>query len=446
MGLVAAACFADVGHDVIGVDRDQDKLAMLRRGQAPFFEPGLEDLMKTAGPRLRFTDDLAQATRESDVVFVAVGTPELPSGEADMGPTRAAVEAVAQAATGPLTVVLKSTVPIGSWREIGALMRSRTQHPIRIVSNPEFLKEGAAVDDFLRPDRIVIGVEDAPEGREASSAASLMRRLYEPFVKNGHPILIMDNASAEMSKYAANAFLSVKISFINELARLADKAGADINLVRQGFTSDRRINPAFFYPGVGFGGSCFPKDVKAIVQTGKALGVEMSVVAAADLANQRQRDLFFGKIETHFASQGGLKGRHIAVWGLAFKPRTDDTREAPAFDIIRKLLSSGATVAAYDPIARETSVRQWHSDPLTRSAFETGRLKLSESANEAASNADALALLTEWNEFRTADLKQLKGLLRQSVVFDGRNVFDPVSARDAGYLYYCFGRETLGRR
>ncbi|MEK7357974.1 MAG: UDP-glucose/GDP-mannose dehydrogenase family protein, partial [Bdellovibrionota bacterium] len=322
VGLVAGVCFADSGHTVICVDRDEKKIGSLREGHVPIYEPGLEDLMHQSKARLEFTTDLALAVRSCDVLFVAVGTPELPDGSADMGPTMAVIEAICKQATSKKYIVLKSTVPVGTAKKVRARILELTKQPIEIVSNPEFLKEGAAIEDFLRPDRVVIGC-----GSE--DAKVVMAELYEPFVRNGKPILFMDNASAEMTKYAANAFLSVKISFINELALLADKLGADINLVRKGFTSDSRINPAFFYPGVGFGGSCFPKDVKALVHTGREVGIPMDVVHAADEVNDRQKLVLFQKLKDHF---GDLRGRTIAVWGLAFKPRTDDVREAPALE------------------------------------------------------------------------------------------------------------------
>ena len=306
VGLVAGVCFADVGHHVVCVDRDEKKIESLKLGKIPIYEPGLEDLMATARTRLDFTTDLALAVRTCDVVFIAVGTPEMADGSADMGPTMNVLDAICSLATSRKYVVLKSTVPVGTAALARARVAQAARVPIDIISNPEFLKEGAAIDDFLRPDRVVIGTSN-------EEAAHMMGELYEPFVKNGHPILFMDNASAEMTKYAANAFLSVKISFINELALLADRLGADINQVRKGFTSDKRINPAFFYPGVGFGGSCFPKDVKALVHTGRAVGVAMDVVQAADEVNDRQKLILFDRMVEHF---GDLRGRTVAVLGF----------------------------------------------------------------------------------------------------------------------------------
>ncbi len=425
VGLVAGVCFADVGHHVVGVDRDENKIKMLKAGQIPIYEPGLEELLEQAKSRLEFTTDLAQAVATCDVLFIAVGTPETADGSADMGPTFAVLDAICKHATAKKFVVLKSTVPVGTAKKARARVAEVAKAPIEIVSNPEFLKEGAAIEDFLRPDRVVIGCE-------TKEAEAIMAELYEPFVKNGHPILFMDNASAEMTKYAANAFLSVKISFINELALLADRLGADINQVRKGFTSDSRINPAFFYPGVGFGGSCFPKDVKALVHTGREAGVPMDVVQAADEVNDRQKLVLFERMRDHF---GDLKGKTIAMWGLAFKPRTDDVREAPALYIIEKLVAAGARVVAYDPVAHETAT-----------AACSVKFDLAPSAMDALNGADALAIVTEWNEFRTPDIEAVKKALKNPVVFDGRNVLEPSKMAKAGFEYYCIGRQSVGAR
>lgn len=422
VGLVAGVCFADAGHNVICVDFEE-KIARLKKGEVPIYEPGLEELMHQNASRLEFTTELSHAVRSSNVVFIAVGTPELADGSADLGPTMAVLESICRAANEKKFVVLKSTVPVGTAKLAKEAVKGFTSHPIEIVNNPEFLKEGAAIEDFLRPDRVVIGCETA-------EAEALMRELYDPFVKNGNPILFMDNASAEMTKYAANAFLSVKISFINELALLADRLGADINNVRKGFTSDRRINPAFFYPGVGFGGSCFPKDVKALVHTGKQVGIPMQIVQAADEVNDRQKFVLYEKMLAHF---GSLEGKTIAVWGLAFKPRTDDVREAPALYLIEKLVAAGAKVQAFDPVAMDTAAA------ASRASFTKAA-----SAWSALEGADALAIVTEWNEFRTPDLDRLRMALNSPVVFDGRNVLDPAKMRKAGFNYYCIGRQNVG--
>lgn len=424
VGLVAGVCFADAGHNVWGVDRDEKKIASLKRMEVPIYEPGLSDVFERSASRLTFTTDLAVAVEKCDVIFVAVGTPETEDGSADMRPTMAVVEAVARAAKSPKFLVLKSTVPVGTAKKVRAKIAETTKVEIEVVSNPEFLKEGAAVEDFLKPDRVVIGCQ-------SPKAEAVMRELYEPFVKNGNPILFMDNVSAEMTKYAANAFLSVKISFINELALLADELGADINDVRRGFTSDSRINPAFFYPGVGFGGSCFPKDVKALIHSGQDVGVPMQVVEAADSVNDRQKLILFDRLKNYFAAKGeSLKGKRIAMWGLAFKPRTDDVREAPAMYIIEKLVDAGATVVGFDPVAMDTATAAF-----TRPFIKAG------SAMEAVKGADALAIVTEWNEFRTPDLQLLKSNLKHPVIFDGRNVLDPVKVSAAGFDYFCIGRQ-----
>lgn len=422
VGLVAGVCFADAGHHVTCVDNVEGKIKRLKDGIIPIYEPGLEDLMKLAMPRLEFTTDLKSAVQNNDVVFVAVGTPELPDGSADMKPTIAVCQGIAEAANKKKYVVLKSTVPVGTAKKMSALTAQHSKHEIEIVSNPEFLKEGAAVEDFLRPDRVVIGCK-------TKEAEAVMRELYEPFLRNGNPLIVMDNVSAEMTKYAANAFLSVKISFINELALLADRVGADINMVRKGFTSDSRINPAFFYPGVGYGGSCFPKDVKALIHTGQENKVPMSIIQAADDVNDRQKLLLFEKAKAHF---GDLKGKKFAIWGLAFKPRTDDVREAPALYTIEALVQAGATVVAYDPAAMETAAE------YSKTPFATAR-----SAEEAVQGADALMILTEWNEFKSPELSEIKKQLKTPVIFDGRNIFDPVKMKQMGFQYYCVGRQIL---
>jgi len=428
VGLVAAVGFADAGHQVVGVDRDENKIRALREGRIPIYEPGLVDLFQRARPRLQFTSDLAEAMHGADVAFIAVGTPEREDGSADLGPTMSVVDAVAKTHRAPLVLVLKSTVPVGTASRVRERLASLGADDVEVVSNPEFLKEGVAVEDFLRPDRVVIGVQAGGRGE------AVMRELYEPFLKNGNPLIVMDNVSAEMTKYAANAFLSVKISFINELALLADRWGADINDVRRGFTSDRRINPAFFHPGVGFGGSCFPKDVKALVHSGRAVGVPMQVVDAADQVNDRQKLILFERVRDYFASRGEtLRGRRIAMWGLAFKPQTDDVREAPALYLIEKLVDAGAEVVAYDPVARETALKSF-----------TRPFVCADSAQAAAKGADALMIVTEWNEFRTPQWAELRASMRHAVIFDGRNVLDPQKATQAGFMYFCIGRQIRG--
>jgi len=421
VGLVAGVCFADVGHDVVCVDNDPEKINKLKDGQIPIYEPGLGDILKNCQSRIEFTMDLKMAVETCKVIFVAVGTPEKADGNADLGPTMSVIEGICQHAKDKKFIVLKSTIPVGTAAEMKAFVKTKTQVPHEIINNPEFLKEGAAVEDFLRPDRVIIGCE-------TQDAQDIMSELYAPFVKNGHPIYFMSNVSAEMTKYAANSFLSVKISFINELANLADKMGADIADVRRGFTSDRRINPSFFHPGVGYGGSCFPKDVQALIQTAKKMNSPMSIVAAADTANDKQKMVLFEKVKTRFSN---LKGMKFAMWGLSFKPRTDDVREAPASYLIKALTDEGASVIAYDPVASETA-KKFFKSPFT----------IAPSALDAAKGADALLIVTEWNEFRNPDYAALKTSLKQPIIFDGRNALSIPDTKKHEFEYYCIGRQV----
>lgn len=422
VGLVAATCFADAGHHVTCVDSNREKVDLLLRGELPFYEPGLSDLFENSRKRLSFVYSVTEAVQAADILFIAVGTPELPDGNADMDPTYAVLKEVCEAAQGPKCLVLKSTVPIGSSRKISAFMAEHCKHPIDVVNNPEFLRQGNAVEDFLRPDRVVIGCA-------SESAEQLMREVYEPFLKNGHPFLVMDNTSAEMTKYAANSFLAIKISFINELALLADKVGADIQAVRSGFTSDSRINPAFFYPGIGYGGSCFPKDVRALISTANDHHLDLKLLKATDEVNERQKRILTERVLARFKSVQGLK---FALWGLSFKPRTDDVRRAPSLKIIEDLVARGARVAAFDPIAGPLAQK------ATRTPFE-----LAQSALEATQGASALLIVTEWPEFSSVELEALKANLKSPIVFDGRNIFDPMKMREAGFEYYGIGRQVL---
>jgi len=424
VGLVAGVCFADAGHYVECVDKDKSKVDLMREGKSPIYEPGLEEVMHQAlkRRRLTFTTDLSESIRKNALIFIAVGTPEGANGDPDLSALMSVVDEICKHATAKKYVVLKSTVPIGTARNLQEYFNKKCSVAVEVINNPEFLKEGAAIEDFLRPDRVVIGCV-------SNEARAVMEELYEPFVKNGHPILFMDNMSAEMTKYAANSFLSVKISFINELARLADEIGADINQVRRGFTSDRRINPAFFYPGVGYGGSCFPKDVEALIKTGTKYGVPMKIVQAADDVNDEQKLVLYHKLKKHF---GSLSGLTLAVWGLSFKPRTDDVREAPALFLIEKFITEGAKVKAFDPVAIETAKK------ASTVPFETGP-----DAMSVTRGADALVVVTEWNEFRNPDFDELKKNLKSPVVFDGRNVFDPLKMKKLGFQYYSIGRQAL---
>ncbi len=422
VGLVAGVCFADVGHKVTCVDNNSEKINALKDGKIPIFEPGLEDILKSAKSRIQFTTNLSEGIEKAEVVFIAVGTPETEDGSADLGPTFSVLEGICEAAQSEKIVVLKSTVPVGTNKKVRDFIKEKSTYAHEVVNNPEFLKEGAAIDDFLRPDRVVIGC-----GSE--KAKKVMGKLYAPFVRNGHPILYMSNTAAELTKYAANSFLSVKISFANELAALADQVGADIDEVRAGFTSDNRINPAFFYPGSGYGGSCFPKDVQALIHTAEENNTTMSIVKAADKVNDQQKTVLVEKVMKKF---GDVKGKTFALWGLSFKPRTDDVREAPAGYIIKSLTEKGAKIVAYDPIAMESAKKN----------FE-GEFELAESANEACKDADALLIVTEWNEFRNPDFEGLKKTLKDKVIFDGRNALNPKDVKKHGFEYYCVGRQSL---
>ncbi|MEO8358454.1 MAG: UDP-glucose/GDP-mannose dehydrogenase family protein [Vicinamibacteria bacterium] len=421
VGLVAAACFAENGNSVIGVDIDEDKIKALLAGQIPIFEPGLSEIVvqNVAEGRLRFTTDIKLAVAESDVLFIAVGTPQDEDGSADLKFVLKVAEQIADAMTGPKVVVNKSTVPVGTAAKVKAAIEARTQHPVSVVSNPEFLKEGAAVDDFLKPDRVVIGTSDP-------AAEAVMRELYDPFVRTGKPILAMDNVSAELTKYASNAMLALRISFMNEVANLCDAAGADVEMVRRGMATDSRIGPAFLFPGLGYGGSCFPKDVKAIEHTSREHGSPMEIVAAVERVNARQKTIMLPRMETVL---GGLKGKTIAVWGIAFKPRTDDIREAPALFIIEGLLAAGASVAAYDPKAMDHA-----------KGSVSKEVRWAKTAYDALEGADALLLATEWNEFREPDFERMKTLMRRAVIFDGRNIYNPKTVKSFGFEYVGVGR------
>jgi len=424
VGLVAVTCLADAGNNCIGVDIDEKKIETLKKGSVPFYEPGLEEIIQSnvREERLLFTTDLEKAIRESDVIFIAVGTPENEDGSADLQHVLAVAEKIGRCANDEKIVVLKSTVPVGTNRQVRDVISSHTTHRIAVVNNPEFLKEGAAVDDFQKPDRVVIGCDD-------ERAARVMSELYAPFVRTGKPILIMDPASAEMTKYAANTMLATRISLMNELAQLCERVGADIEMVRRGIGSDSRIGPSFLFSGIGFGGSCFPKDISALRKTGEEYGVRMLLTEAVEEVNARQKELLFEKISAHYG--GKLQGLHFALWGLAFKPRTDDMREAPSIVIINRLLESGATVAAFDPAAMDQSRRIFGS-----------RIQFSERAFDALRGADALAIMTEWNEFRFPAFERIKAALKKPVIFDGRNLYDGRHMAEMGFVYHSIGRKT----
>lgn len=422
VGLVAAACFAENGNDVIAVDIDEEKIRGLREGRIPIYEPGLSEIVvKNAEEgRLRFTTDIASAVRESLVLFIAVGTPQDEDGSADLKYVLKVAEQIGDAMQGPKIVVNKSTVPVGTAAKVKAAIDSRTSHKVSVVSNPEFLKEGAAVDDFLKPDRVVIGTTDP-------GAEAVMKELYEPFVRTGKPIICMDNVSAELTKYASNAMLALRISFMNEIANLCDAAGADVELVRRGVATDSRIGAAFLFPGLGYGGSCFPKDVKALDHAAREHGSPMELVAAVERVNERQKTILLPRIDRAFG--GDLKGKKIAVWGVAFKPKTDDIREAPALYLIEGLLKRGASVAAYDPKAMDHAKRTFPKEVIW-----------AKRGYDALEGADALVLATEWNEFREPDFEKMKSLMRRALVFDGRNIYNPKTMKSMGFEYYGVGR------
>lgn len=427
VGLVAGACFADTGNQVWCVDIDEAKVEALRRGEIPIYEPGLDPIVKRniREERIHFTTDLTTAVEQATVIFLAVGTPPLPDGSADLSQVLAASRSIGDAMNGKKFVVNKSTVPLGTSDVVKAEIEARTSHPVVMVSNPEFLKEGTAVEDFVRPDRVVIGTDD-DEARE------VMSELYSPFVRNTNPVLMMDLRSAELTKYASNSMLALRISFMNELSRLADAIGANIDVVRRGMGTDVRIGKHFLFAGAGYGGSCFPKDVKALVQTGQKHGTPLSILEAADAVNEEQKRILFQKMHAFY--KGDLAGKTFGIWGLAFKPNTDDMREAPAIVLIRELLEAGATVKAYDPVAMGTA----------RGIFGDS-VELVDHAFAAVADVDALAIVTEWNEFRSPDLVKLRDALsgngaQDPVIFDGRNVFDPAKIRKQGFTYLSIGR------
>jgi UDPglucose 6-dehydrogenase len=421
VGLVAGACFAENGNDVTCVDKDAAKVRLLRRGRMPIYEPGLEEMVQrnTAEGRLVFTTVLNKAVRQSSIIFIAVGTPQGEDGSADLQHVLAVARDVGRAMNEYKVIVDKSTVPVGTAARVRELIGRETTHPFSVVSNPEFLKQGAAIEDFLKPDRVVIGAEDA-------RAAEIMRELYAPFTRTGAPVMVMDCASAELSKYAANALLATRISFMNEVANVCEAFGANIDEVRKAIGSDRRIGSSFLFAGVGYGGSCFPKDVKAILKFAADKGYDFETLRAVESVNQRQKGRLVAKMQTHF---GNLSGKTIALWGLAFKPRTDDMREAPAITIVERLLAAGARVQAYDPEAGK----------VARGLFGS-RIHLADKSYEALKGADALAVVTEWNEFREPDFPRMRKLMRSPVIFDGRNIYNPEQMQAHGFSYFSIGR------
>ena len=430
VGLVSGACLAEVGNDVLCLDLDLEKIRVLEAGGIPIYEPGLQDMVQrnVAAGRLHFTTDVARAVRHGTIQFIAVGTPPDEDGSADMQYVLTAARSIGRLMTDYKVVVDKSTVPVGTADKVheaiaDELGQRGVQTPFAVVSNPEFLKEGAAVEDFMRPDRIIVGASD-------EHAISLMRALYAPFQRNRERLIVTDARSAELTKYAANAMLATRISFMNELANLAEKLGADIEMVRQGMGSDPRIGFHFLYPGCGYGGSCFPKDVKALIKTAAGAGdVDLKVLMAVEAANSAQKHVLGRKIKQRLGDD--LTGRHFALWGLAFKPNTDDMREAPSLELLTDLLAAGATVTAYDPAAMHEAQRVLGNEPRVRYAL---------SPNEALEGADALVIVTEWKEFRSPDFELIKERLKQPLIVDGRNLYDPALVRGMGFDYLAIGR------
>jgi UDPglucose 6-dehydrogenase len=422
VGLVVGACLAETGNDVTCADVDQGKIDGLKQNVLPIYEPGLDSLVERNQQqgRLHFTTDVPAAVATAEVVFIAVGTPPDEDGSADLRHVLNVAEVIGRHMTRELVVVTKSTVPVGTAAKVAAAVSKHARQPFHMCSNPEFLKEGAALDDFMKPDRVVLGVD-------SDHARSVMAELYAPFVRTGKPIIFMDIPSAEMTKYAANAMLATRISFMNEIANLCEKVGANVDLVRKGIGSDARIGPSFLFPGPGYGGSCFPKDVKALVRTAGEAGSRLAVLEAVEDANERQKHRLFEKL--HCALGDDVRRAHIAVWGLAFKPQTDDMREAPALTLIDDVLAAGSTVTAHDPAALHEAKRRIGN-----------RIAYAESNYEALNGADALVVVTDWNEYRHPDFGRMKATLRRPIVVDGRNLYDAKKMQSLGFSYFSFGR------
>ena len=422
VGLVAGSCLAESGNDVWCVDSDAAKIEKLRQGMIPIYEPGLPEIVERnlREERLTFTTDLDAAVKKSFVLFVAVGTPPTPNGAADLTAVFDVARAIGKAMDRYKVIVVKSTVPVGTSEKIREILKSETHHPFDLLSNPEFLKQGAAVEDFMKPDRVVVGADDV-------RAAEILRDLYAPFVRTGSPVLIVDVRTAELLKYAANAFLAARISFMNEIANLCEHVGANVDMIRKGLASDSRIGPAFLFAGVGFGGSCFPKDIRALADTGRQHNYEMKILEAVGAVNDNQGQRFVEKVRRHF--NGNISGARLAVWGLSFKPRTNDMRDAPAIKIIESLLSEHATITAYDPEALDEAKRIFGP-----------RIQLASNNYGCVEGADALLLITEWQAFRNPNFERIKKTMRQPVVLDGRNIYDPAQVRQLGFTYYSVGR------
>ena len=430
VGLVSGACMAEVGNDVLCLDLDAQKIDILRKGGMPIFEPGLQEMVRrnVAAERLHFTTDVARAVQHGTIQFIAVGTPADEDGSADLQYVLAAARSIGRLMTDTKVVVDKSTVPVGTADLVKAAIADELQQraldiPFSVVSNPEFLKEGAAVEDFMRPDRIVVGAD-------SEQAIHVMRALYAPFQRNHERLIVTDPRSAELTKYATNAMLATRISFMNELANLAEALGADIEMVRQGIGSDPRIGYDFLYPGAGYGGSCFPKDVKALIKTASdKAGIALKVLSAVEQANEAQKHVLGAKVRKRMGND--LSGKHFALWGLAFKPNTDDMRDAPSRALLADLFAAGASVTAYDPVAMPEAQRIYRDEP---------RLRYADKAMDALEGADALIIVTEWKEFRSADLEMIRKKLKSPLVFDGRNLYDPKLVRAQALEYFAIGR------
>ena len=430
VGLVTGACFAETGVDVICIDIDKKKIDNLKRGILPIYVPGLQIMLEKNAEkgRLQFSTSLRENIRDCEAVFIAVGTPPDEDGSADLQYVLAVAKEIGQSMNDYLVAVTKSTVPIDTSKRVAETIRTElTKRHLNldfdVASNPEFLKEGSAIEDFMKPDRIVIGIE-------SERAEKIMNRLYKPFVLNGHPLLFMDIASAEMTKYAANAMLATKISFMNDLANFCEIAGADINMVRKGIGSDPRIGSKFIYPGAGYGGSCFPKDVKALISSGKNKNYSLRILEAVEAVNESQKQVLFNKLHAHFG--GDLSDRIISLWGLSFKPNTDDMREAPSLVLIEKLLTYGAHVKAYDPVAMEEARRRLGK-----------KIEYARDMYDATIDSNAIVLVTEWPEFRILNYKVISQLVKDKVIFDGRNIYDPAEMKENGFIYYGIGRKVI---
>jgi UDPglucose 6-dehydrogenase len=421
VGLVTGSCFAESGNDVCCVDNNVAKIEILRKGIAPFYEPGLPEIIERnlREERLTFTTDLDAAVKKSLVIFIAVGTPSASNGAADLSAVFDVAAAIGRAMDRYKVIIVKSTVPVGTNEKVRQILKKETKHPFDLLSNPEFLKQGAAVEDFMKPDRVVVGADDV-------RAAEILRDLYAPFVRTGSPVMIVDIRTAELLKYAANAFLAARISFMNEIANLCEEVGANVDLVRKGLAADSRIGSAFLFSGIGYGGSCFPKDVRALIETGREHDFEMSILKAVDTVNTDQPARFVEKIRSYYKND--LSGKRFAVWGLSFKPRTNDMRDAPSIKIIESLLSGGAGIAAYDPEAMDEAKKIFGS-----------RIELAISNYSCLEGADALLLITEWQAFRNPNFERMKAAMKSAVVFDGRNIYDPAHLKQAGFSYFGVG-------